>query len=305
MIFMKEKGHLPNFIIIGAQKCATSSLYYYLSLHPEIMVSRQKELNYFNEELCWDRGIDWYRSHFTGTAAIYGEASPHYTNYPLYKGVAEKMHRVIPQAKLIYLVRNPLERLISQYLDRVKGGQEQRLIAEALANFSDSMYIWFSQYYMQLEQYLPYYPRESFLILTAEKLKTERRATLRKVFDFLGVDNTFTSEAFEELKNVSDCKLKRKKARRLIRYLANGPQESSVIGRQLYRFIPAAVKRRALQSTLKGEPVARPVLSKELRENIIDYLYEDIEKLKRFTGYDFKEWGIDDCTSRCSRTVMC
>jgi len=100
MLIKRKKVQLPNLIVIGAQKSGTTSLHHYLSLHPEIMMSKHKELNYFNEELNWKKGLAWYKSHFIGEAKIYGESSPHYTFYPLYKGVAQRMYSIIPEAKL-------------------------------------------------------------------------------------------------------------------------------------------------------------------------------------------------------------
>jgi hypothetical protein len=67
---------LPNLIIIGAMKCATTSLHYYLNLHPEILMSEEKQLDFFISELNWNKGIEWYESNFTDKAKIYGETSP-------------------------------------------------------------------------------------------------------------------------------------------------------------------------------------------------------------------------------------
>src|SRR6266480_7909195 len=83
------EGALPNLIVLGAQKCGTSGLHYYLSLHPEVWMSRPKELNFFLEERNWNRGVDWYRRHFDPDARVRGEASPNYTAYPHHLGVAE------------------------------------------------------------------------------------------------------------------------------------------------------------------------------------------------------------------------
>src|ERR1700694_4198191 len=90
---------LPNLIVIGGAKCGTSSLHYYLRLHPEIFMSRQKELNFFIEEMNWSEGLHWYEAQFQNGAqyAIRGESSPQYTRYPIFRGVPERMHQVIPQ----------------------------------------------------------------------------------------------------------------------------------------------------------------------------------------------------------------
>src|SRR6059058_6332030 len=76
------RGALPNLIVIGAQKCGTSGLHYYLSLHPEVSMSRPKELNFFIVERNWPRGTEWYAAHFEPRAIVRGESSPNYTAYP-------------------------------------------------------------------------------------------------------------------------------------------------------------------------------------------------------------------------------
>src|ERR671915_243608 len=80
-------GALPNLVIIGAQKCGTSVLHYYLGLHPEVSMSKPKELNFFIEERNWPRGVEWYRGHFDPEARVRGEASPNYSAFPQHDGV--------------------------------------------------------------------------------------------------------------------------------------------------------------------------------------------------------------------------
>ena len=84
----KRAGALPNLIVIGGLKCGTTSLHHYLNLHPQVAMSRPKELNFFVAELNWELGADWYASHFDRTAQVRGETSPHYTNLPRFAGVA-------------------------------------------------------------------------------------------------------------------------------------------------------------------------------------------------------------------------
>ena len=79
-------------------------------------MSKQKELDFFVDQLNWRKGIDWYESQFTGTAKIHGESSPSYAMYPNFLDVPERMHSVVPDAKLIYIVRDPIERIVSHYL---------------------------------------------------------------------------------------------------------------------------------------------------------------------------------------------
>ena len=80
----RRHAALPNLIIIGGLKCGTTSIHHYLGLHPEINMSKPKELNFFVQELNWDLGLDWYRGRFDGRFEVRGESSPHYTNLPYF-----------------------------------------------------------------------------------------------------------------------------------------------------------------------------------------------------------------------------
>ena len=91
----KRHAALPNLIIIGGLKCGTTSIHHYLGLHPEIQMSKPKELNFFVEELNWDLGLDWYASRFDDRFEVRGESSPHYTNLPRFEGVAERIQRAL------------------------------------------------------------------------------------------------------------------------------------------------------------------------------------------------------------------
>lgn len=192
-----EGGALPNLIVIGGLKCGTTSLHHYLNLHPEIAMSRPKELNFFVSELNWGLGEGWYRGHFPPAAAVRGETSPHYTNRPRFERVAERMHETLgDEARVIYMVRHPLDRLLSHYLHSVGGGYEQRELADAVAD-PRCAYVQRGLYAFQLEPYLAAFGPERVLVVSREELGRERDATVRRVFEFAGVDPGFTSEQFD------------------------------------------------------------------------------------------------------------
>src|SRR5437016_1007207 len=109
---------MPSFIVIGAQKAGTTSLDSYLRTHPQVAMSSVKETNFFVEERAWGKGRRWYEGLFdaAGTATAVGEASPTYSMFPLFAGVPERMARLLPEARLIYLVRDPIERIRSAYI---------------------------------------------------------------------------------------------------------------------------------------------------------------------------------------------
>ncbi len=183
----RAAGALPNLIIIGAQKCGTSGLHYHLGLHPEVSMSKPKELNFFIEERNWPRGEDWYRRHFDPEAKVRGEASPNYTAFPQHVGVPERMASVVPDAKLIYLLRDPLERIAAHWVHNFAKRREKGTLAETLSHPNTS-YLQRSQYAMQLQQFLNHFPREQIMILDQEDFRKDRADTLRRVFEFAGAD---------------------------------------------------------------------------------------------------------------------
>ncbi|MEE4606852.1 MAG: sulfotransferase [Desulfobacteraceae bacterium] len=208
--------HLPNLVVVGAMKAGTTSLHRYLAIHPEVWMSRQKELDFFIELRNWDRGINWYASHFQEEAFIRGESSPGYTNYPYHDKVPQRMHSLIPDAKLIYILRNPLERIISDYLHRFRKKSERRSIQDALGGEDTKGYVNRSCYFLQISQYLGFYPMERILIITQEELLAKRIGTLKRVFRFLEIDESFKSKEFTKLFHRSGGKPRLNKVGRIL-----------------------------------------------------------------------------------------
>jgi hypothetical protein len=281
---------LPNVIIIGAMKSGTTSLHYYLNQHPAISMSDEKELDYFVAERNWNRGIGWYESNFTTRAHIHGESSPGYTQYPLYAGVAARMSSVVPHAKLIYIVRDPIERIVSHYLHAYADGTESRAFAEALSNLQGNEYVYTSRYFMQLEQYLAYYPKERILIITQENLLRRQRQTLQEAFAFLEVDPSFCSRRFEVIKHQSVEKRRKGRLGMLL---------SRVPGMGLIERLPSNLGGRNIREGARrllfipfSRKVERPVLDEGLRRRLMSVLSEDVNRLRMCTGKEFKEWSL-------------
>jgi hypothetical protein len=189
-------GALPDFLIIGAMKCATTSLLYYLGQHPEIQVSSPKELNFFVAERNWGKGLAWYRSHFQKNIMLRGEASPAYTSYPRYAGVPARIARILPHAKLVYILRDPVKRMVSHFIHRSARGEERRTINEVFGGSDIERYLERSRYGLQLQRYLDHFPIEKIKILTTERLERSRVETLQDLFAFLDVTTDFRSAAF-------------------------------------------------------------------------------------------------------------
>lgn len=270
---------LPNLIVIGAMKSGTSSLHNYLDLHPQISMSSPKELDFFVHEKNWPKGVAWYESHFTDGARIRGESSPNYTKCHFFGGVPKRMHSIVPEAKLIYVLRDPVERIVSHYVHNIAARWDSRRFPDAVRENID--YVSCSKYYMQLEKYLDYFSRPHILIIASEDLHKRRRQTLREVFRFLDVDDTFYNEGFSDVLHESSAKRRKTKAGWL---LARMPGRKAISS--LFPFASH------FASILSKREIKRPVLSAELRQELIDALSDDVELLKEYTGSDFEHWCL-------------
>jgi hypothetical protein len=199
-----ETAHLrqyPNFIIVGTQRGGTTSLYRYLTAHPEIGQASRKEVHYFDRY--YENGHDWYLAHFPerGEYRLVGEASPYYVFHP---EVPERILVAVPHAKFILLLRNPVDRAYSQYQMKVERGLETLSFAEAiereperLAATDDPLapawrhhsYLARGVYVDQIKRWFEYFPRDQFLIIKSEDFYAEPVQILHHTQAFLGVES--------------------------------------------------------------------------------------------------------------------
>jgi tetratricopeptide (TPR) repeat protein len=198
-----RKKRMPDFIIIGAAKCGTTSLYQYLGFHPQILFPHKKELNFFDRHFAL--GLDWYLAQFPSITDrakfVTGEASPNYFCNP---EAARAIAKTYPQMKLIVLLRNPVERTISWYYHQVNRGAEKKSVEAAIiseiqqlktlkkSDFNTierlpakivpgSLYVYHLQFWINL------FPREQFLILKSEDLYGTPAGVMERVFNFLNL----------------------------------------------------------------------------------------------------------------------
>jgi hypothetical protein len=280
-----REGALPNLIIIGGLKCGTTSLHHYLNLHPEIAMSRPKELNFFVSELNWPLGRDWYAGHFDPSARIRGESSPHYTNRPSFNGVPGRMRELLgSDVRLVYVVRDPIDRMLSHYLHNVGGGYEDRSLADALSD-PESSYVARSRYFFQVDPYLEEFGAERVQIVGREELKADRPGTMRRSFGFLGVDPNFTSEQFEREWETGVAKTGSRF--RLMDRAVRLPGLRA-IDRNFDR-LPESLRwlvERVVHDPDRGE-VAKPEVPDSLRRHLVELFRDDTAELERLAGRSF------------------
>ena len=198
---------LPDFLILGAQKAGTTALYAYLRWHPQITGPSFKEVSFFDRH--YARGERWYRAHLPiRRSGIVGEASPSYLFHPL---APERVAKMLPDARLIALLRDPVGRAFSHYQHEVALGREslsfedavslegQRMEGEVERMLRDPAYFsyaWWNYTYLargryaeQLERWYAAFPHERLLVLLTDDLAADTAGTYERVLDFLGVEH--------------------------------------------------------------------------------------------------------------------
>lgn len=288
----KQQGsepRLPSFLVIGAMKAGTTSLYHYLRHHPQIFMPDTKEVNFFNPLRHWGRGVEWYRQQFAeapSDALMIGEASTSYTKFPWIRDVPARIRSVLGDIRLIYLIRHPIERMQSHYLHNLSTGQEWRPIQHAFAE--EPMYLNISRYALQLEQYALHFARSQLLLIESNDLREDRPAVLREVFGFLGVDEGWLPPTLErEFHRSADRRMKAPLVRRMRRV----PHI-----REIAMHIPQPVKnlKHSLTARLATEEldVRRGTIPAELDAHLQESLRADVVRLRQYLGGDFDGWGI-------------
>ncbi|MBD3311263.1 MAG: hypothetical protein GF349_02045 [Candidatus Magasanikbacteria bacterium] len=211
----QKKQFKVDFIGIGAQKCATTWVAKCLSQHPQICFPKNKELHFYNkkanfyhERKDWQylKGISWYLDQFKhcSIASIKGEFSTHYHHDPKTPALI-KEH--FPNIKLIFIVRNPTERLISSYFQGKFDGKRKRKLPDIKKIIKEKTdFIETGFYIDHIKRYLRYFSKEQLLILIYEDIKRDPQKFIKSIYNFLNVDDNFVPESLNKRVNVTGPK---------------------------------------------------------------------------------------------------
>lgn len=176
----------PDFLIIGAMKCATSTLHEQLALQSGIFMTKLKEPNFFSNDEIYQRGMEWYSSQFQEAQStdICGESSTHYTKLPTYPQTVDRISQHLPNVKFIYVMRHPLHRLVSQYIHE----WSQRIINvdinQGIYDFPEL--IRYSQYTFQLQPFFDTFGQKQILPVFFERLLQYPQTELERIANFIG-----------------------------------------------------------------------------------------------------------------------
>lgn len=290
---------MPNFLIVGAQKAGTTSLYHYLGQHPEVYVSPVKEPHFFNNEgggrvyagpypgpARRITTVQEYEKLFDGVSdeKAVGEASPSYLYLPEVPG---RIRRRIPEAKLIAVLRDPVERAYSAYLHTVRTGREpledfrealrdeERRIREGwhhLYHYRNRGY-----YHEQLGRYYEAFGRERLRVYLHEELNEDPAGIFADAFRFLGVDDTFVPDTSTRY-NPSGVPRNRATSALVSRLGALTPAAK--------RLLPFGVRQ-----SIKGRIFAKaPPLDPRAREELLEAYRGDVLALQKLIGRDLSGW---------------
>ena len=286
----------PIFFI-GAQKAGTTSLAAWIAAHRDISVSLPKETDFFTGR--WAQGWEWYANCFkVSRSTVLIDASTSYSMAPLpgslppraletslLNDVPRRIFAARPDAKFIYVLRDPIDRAYSAYWHARRSGYESKPLREAAP--ASSLYIRASSYSYQIGHYLEFFPIERFLFLDFRRLRSDPVAVLRECWDFIGVEPIRPPAL-----NVKNEGFQFNRIGRLITSAIGGNRRNSFVMRHVTRRLPSPVRgmlRRLLTASV-------PPMTDEERAILNRHLADEYAKTLALTGIDFR--AATPCTGR-------
>lgn len=269
---------LPTFIVAGAQKSGSTTIHRVLDAHAQIFVAPEKEVNYFWKRANLEKGTQWYESFFSGAESHQqvGDVSPSY----MYRSWSPtEISKLLPHVKLVFSLRNPIERAYSQYWHWRRRLWEPRTFQEAIRDKS-CQYVARGQYFTQLKRFCDRFPRHQILVLLFDELVADPKAFFRQIGSFLDVDE-FPGEMVATRANDP-----RWPANRLYQLLHDRPAWT--------RYVPRVFSGRSLlmRAVSWGPmvPYTYPPMDFEVRRELRDYYTEEIQLTAALIGMDLSHW---------------
>ena len=283
-----------DFFIVGAPKAGTTSLYHYLNEHPQVEMSSQKEPDYFSDKAIHKQGmyygknrvntLDKYESLFVQKeSVVYGEGS---VSYLFYDNVAEDIKKYNPNAKIIIMLRNPIERAFSHYLMDYRLG----LISDSFENIITKkskhknahlfyqQYIEVSKYANQIQRYLDFFEKENIFFIDYEDFKKNVSKTVCQLYSFLNISTEFAADTNAKYNTFTMAKNK------VIRLIY-----SFVFLRKILTFLfPIYLVKNIRVLLFKSDK--KPELLTETRSQLRKIFNDDIKKLEEVLGKNYSKW---------------
>ncbi|NEO98875.1 MAG: sulfotransferase [Symploca sp. SIO2E9] len=282
---------LPDFIIIGAGKCGTTSLHNYLDQHPQIYICPTKETNFFIDEQRKAKMKRWGSiSNLEDYSALFNHASPSQvigeisTNYYAFPESAKLIHELLPEVKIIAILRDPAHRAFSEYQMFVRAGHEKRDFAEAISDSQKKSYVKRGLYYSELLPFFDTFDRDKIKICLYEDFSQEPEKFVRDFFQFIEVDYNFIPDMTQRGRTGG---LPKNKA--LNEFLKKPNPIRAAAASVLKTFMPLE-SRQKLKSNIIQANSKKAKLSLETRSKLIEFYCDDILKLQDLVERDFSAW---------------
>ncbi|GAA6189939.1 sulfotransferase [Litorivita sp. NS0012-18] len=259
----------PDFILIGAMKCGTTTLAAQLGAQSGIFITTPKEPNFFSDDAIYARGVDWYGALYKGAGAgdLTGEASTHYTKLPTYPQTIARLQSARIAPRLIYMIRDPLDRLISHYIHEWTQGVISCPLDEALEKHPELCA--YSRYGEQIAPWCDAFGAQNILVMTMEEMKQDPQRVLDKAAAHLGQAGLTWCDDLQQM-NVSAERIRRL------------PLHGVIFDNPLARWLRRALVPQSVRDRLKAgrQMQNRPKLSPEDRARLTAGFRADQSRLK-------------------------
>lgn len=267
---------LPDFVIIGAMKCATSTLHDQLARQPGFVMSDPKEIYFFSDDDVWAKGMEWYASHFASASPgdLCGESSTHYTKLPTYPDTVKRLRQCLPDTKLIYMMRHPMDRLVSHFMHEWSERTAPDDIEKAVQDCP--RWVDYGRYAYQLGPFIEEYGWDRVLPVFFDRITSQPQAELERVCRFLGYSGAPQWHSGEGRRNVSNARLRKSPLRDAMVW---NPAVTWV----RRRFIPQSWRDR-----VKGvwQMKGRPEVGASMRSDLEAIFDEDLKTLGEWLGVE-------------------
>ena len=274
------EARLPNLLVIGSMKCGTSSLHDYLNLHPDIFMSEPKEIHYYADADFLSKSKDWYLSHFKTDKKVVGTTPQSYTkcHNKFYLNIPERIHKDSPDIKMIYIMRDPIERYRSHILESYHcDPQEDIAYSKESGNYLKT-----GLYYMQLTEYLKYFELKQIHLMCIEDLKDDSLGEMNKIFDFLGLEAMQEEVAFDFVSNDASTKTIPTIIRDHLLYR---------IGSKIAPAMTEGIASKMAEIYFKVQ-IKKPILTDSELSELKEIYAKDVEKLRELSGLRFEKWSV-------------
>ncbi|WP_416306682.1 sulfotransferase domain-containing protein [Neptunicella sp. SCSIO 80796] len=289
---MEEASFPPKIYLLGSQKAGTTQLASYLDQHPDICLANPKEPDYYTQH--HEKGLQWYQQKFSRQSRCLIDASTSYSCAPLpnyfpqdvgfksaYADIPQRIFNTVPDARFIYIMRNPVQRAYSAYQHQIRAGLEHRSFDEAVA--ANSYYLRTGHYVGQIELYLEYFPRERFKFVFFEDLIQQPHAIVRDCFRFIGLqdDVALTDEVSQNKSFV---------------YKGGFGRINQMIGRKgginkLVKSVKPLIPKSVMHLMAKAMTEKPESMTENQKNRLTDYYSQPNELLKSMLGIKQLPWN--------------